>query len=164
MERAKSEGDMAILTYRDPETGKVQYTDRGSARAASKAKDARAAQMGLLGAAAMGLITYKGLGPLLGAKAAILPSMLTSAGTGAALYTQPRDGIKTDQGIPVDPSVQFRVREASLKLGISLGIDYARNKAVKTASTVYNLSQLAYIEDDLDFDKVAFTLGRALLG
>jgi hypothetical protein len=164
MNKARLEGDMATLTYTDPNSGKVHYTDRGSARAARSARKEQAKLLGSLGAAAMSLIAYRGLRGLGRARAAA-PVGLIGGSTGLGIYGATTAGkkIRTDQGVLVDPSLTFNVKQGSAKLSLALSIDYARNGSIKTASTSNGLRDLVGSSEDLDFNFVAQSIGRAIL-
>lgn len=165
MDKARHQGNMATLTYTDPMTGKVLHTDMGSARAVDRTKKDQARAAGLLGAAALGLLSYRGLGKVLGYGKAILPSLGLAGLGGVSAYgaVRGRGRIKTDQGVLVDPSTVFNVKQGSEKLSLALSVDYARNVSTKTASTNPSIKGLLKSDRDLDFDYVALKIGKAIL-
>tara|TARA_Y100001973_G_C4912984_1_gene192800 strand:- start:179 stop:415 length:237 start_codon:yes stop_codon:yes gene_type:complete len=74
-----------------------------------------------------------------------------------------RKKILTDQGVYVDPTLTFNVKQGQEKLSLALSVDYARNGFNKTAAFRGAIKELSRVEHDLDFDYVALRIGKAIL-
>ena len=164
-------GNMATLSFQDPQTGRFYTTTRAKAEHAQGLANEEMA-VKLLGAGALGLGAYKGLASMLPSKLKLLALGGGAATTLGLANKIDRPTVMTREGIPVSATTDFVERTAAVKTCTSLAADYARTDglSVTRQDFPYYVEKTAKVIQDpvmgkrMDFNSVAEAIGRSILG